>query len=137
MAVALLEFENGALGVIEGSTSSWSKDGHPARVQICGTDGSVFLADEAFETWDFKQELPHDEEIRATLMRRNQPALGGNDPKAIAFHQHQRNFEEVVSAIREGREPGTSAREARKAVALIEAIYQSAAAGGAVCSPAR
>ena len=38
---------------------------------------------------------------------------------------------EIVAAIREGREPGTSAAEARKSVALIEAIYQSAANDGA------
>ena len=130
IAVAILEFESGARGVIEGSTCCWSASGHPARVQICGTEGSVFLADEAFEAWDFKNEAPGDETIRTTLMRGNQAALGGNDPKAIQFHQHQRNFEEVVAAIREGREPSTSAREARQAVALIEAIYQSAAGGG-------
>lgn len=130
MAVVLLEFENGARGVIEGSTCSWSKTGHPARVQICGTEGSVFLADETFEVWDFKNGQPEDERILTTLMRGNQTALGGNDPKAIQFHQHQRNFEEVVNAIREGREPGTSAGEARKAVEVIEAIYKSAANGG-------
>ena len=100
-------------------------------MQICGTQGSVFLADEAFEVWDFKDETPRDADIRNTLLRGNQAALGANDPKAIQFHQHRRNFEEVVSAIREGREPITSASEARKSVALIEAIYQSAANGGA------
>ena len=131
MAVAILEFENGARGVIEGSTCSWSRSGHPGRVQICGTEGSVFLADETFEVWDFKNENPEDAGIRENLMRGNQPGMGANDPKAIQFHQHQRNFEEVVSAIREGREPGTSAHEARKSVALIEAIYQSAANDGA------
>lgn len=131
IAVALLEFESGARGVIEGSTCSWSKTGHPARIQICGTEGSVFLADETFESWEFKNELPADAEIHAHLMRGTQAALGGNDPKAIQFHQHQRNFEEVVTAIREGREPSTSATEARKAVALIQAIYQSASGGGA------
>jgi predicted dehydrogenase len=131
MAVAIVEFENGARGVIEGSTCSWSKNGHPGRVQICGTDGSVFLADETFEVWDFKDERPEDAVIRENLMRGNQPAMGANDPKAIQFHQHQRNFEEVVTAIREGRDPSTSAHEARKAVALIEAIYQSAANDGA------
>jgi UDP-N-acetyl-2-amino-2-deoxyglucuronate dehydrogenase len=131
MAVAILEFESGARGVVEGSTCCWSKDGHPARIQMCGTEGSVFLADEFFEVWDFKNERPEDAEIKAKLMRGNQAPLGANDPKAIQFHQHQRNFEEVVSAIHEGREPGTSPHEARKAVALIEAIYQSAANDGA------
>lgn len=130
MAVAMLEFASGARGVIEGSTCSWSKSGHPARVQICGTEGSVFLADESFEVWDFKNAMPVDEMVTSCLMRGNQAALGANDPKAIQFHQHQRNFEEIVTAIREGREPSTSATEARKSVALIEAIYQSAADGG-------
>ncbi len=130
IAVALLEFENGARGVIEGSTSSWSSTGHPARIQICGTEGSAFLADESFESWDFKNPMPIDHMIRDCLMRGNQAALGGNDPKAIQFHQHQRNFEEVVNAIQDGREPSTSASEARKAVALIEAIYQSASRNG-------
>jgi UDP-N-acetyl-2-amino-2-deoxyglucuronate dehydrogenase len=130
IAVAIVEFENGARGVIEGSTCTWSKDGHPARVQLCGTEGSVFLADEAFELWDFMHEKPEDAEIRSTLMKGQGGGLGANDPKAINFYQHQRNFEEVVNAIKEGREPTTSATEARKPVELIRAIYESAQNGG-------
>lgn len=129
--VALLEFENGARGVIEASTCTWSKDGHPARVQLSGTEGSVFLADEAFEIWDFQNEKPEDSEIRSTLMKGQEAGLGANDPTAINTYQHQRNFEEVVNAIHEGREPTTSAHESRKAVELIEAIYQSAKNDGA------
>ena len=129
--VALLEFENGARGVIEASTCTWSKYGHPARVQLSGTEGSVFLADEAFEIWDFQNEQPEDSEIRSTLMKGQEAGLGANDPTAINTYQHQRNFEEVVNAIHEGREPTTSAHESRKAVELIEAIYQSAKNDGA------
>ncbi|MEJ6778928.1 MAG: Gfo/Idh/MocA family oxidoreductase [Akkermansiaceae bacterium] len=128
--VAIIEFENGARGVIEASTCTWSKDGHPARVQLSGTDGSVFLADEAFESWDFREEKPEDAEIRASLMKGQEAGLGANDPSAINTYQHQRNFEEVVQAIKEGREPSTSANESRKAVELIEAIYQSAKNNG-------
>lgn len=129
-AVALLEFESGALGVIEASTCAWSEGGQPARIQICGTRGSAFLADERFEVWDFIDAAPGDDHIRQHLMASGTASLGGNDPKAITSSQHRRNFEEVVGAIRTGREPATTVREARKAVALIEAIYQSAAEGG-------
>jgi predicted dehydrogenase len=131
IAVALLEFENGARGVIEGSTCAWSKDGHPARVQLAGTEGSVFLADERFEIWDFMKAAPEDASIRNELMQGAEAGLGANDPTAINFYQHQRNFEEVVAAIQENREPSTSAREARKSVALIQAIYESAKNQGA------
>lgn len=128
--VALLEFENGARGVIEASTCNWSQDGHPARVQLSGTEGSVFLADEAFEVWDFKNEKPEDSGIRSSLMKGQEAGLGANDPTAINTYQHQRNFEEVVNAIAEGREPSTSANESRKAVELIQAIYESAQNNG-------
>jgi len=130
IGIAMLEFENGARGVIEGSTCTWSGSGHPARIQLSGTEGSVFLADESFEVWDFKNALPEDAGVHETLMSGGKGGLGANDPKAINFLQHQRNFEEVVSAIRDGRVPCVSAVEARKSVELIEAIYQSAAAGG-------
>jgi predicted dehydrogenase len=72
-----------------------------------------------------------DEAIRAQYMQGAKAGLGANDPSAIAFHQHQRNFEEVVKAIQKGHEPATSAREARKSVTLIQAIYQSAKNNGA------
>jgi len=131
IAVAIVEFKNGARGIIEGSTCSWSKDGHPARVQLAGTEGSVFLADEAFETWDFMNETDEDEAIRALFMQGVDAGLGANDPTAINFYQHQRNFEEIVNAIEEGREPSTGASEARKSVELIQAIYKSAQNNGA------
>lgn len=130
IAVVLLEFQNGARGVIEASTCAWSKAGHPARVQLAGTGGSVFLADESFEVWNFMQETPEDDAVRHTLLSGAQQGLGANDPSAINFAQHQRNFEEVVHAIQEGREPTTSAAEARKSVELIHTVYESARENG-------
>ena len=129
-AVAILEFESGARGVIQGSTACWSKDGHSAEVAICGEKGSAFLADDKFRVWEFQEEGPEDESIRAELMiAPGTKGLGANDPSAIDFSGHLRNFEDVVSAIQEGRAPLVDGAEARKAVALINAIYESAQNG--------
>lgn len=130
-AVALLQFENGAYGVIEGSTCSWSRGGHPARVQLAGMEGSAFLADEAFEVWEFKNETEADARIRSELVKGVEIGLGANDPNAIDSYQHQLNFEEIVQAINEGRQASTHAGEARKSVELIQAIYRSAQNDGA------
>tara|TARA_R110002096_G_scaffold29509_4_gene88925 strand:- start:15935 stop:17050 length:1116 start_codon:yes stop_codon:yes gene_type:complete len=128
--VAILEFVNGARGVIQCATSCWSSTGHPAEVHLCGEKGSVFLADEQFRTWDFKDPAPQDDEVKATMMQGAEVAgMGANDPNAINFTGHQRNFEDVVSAIQEGREPSVSGQEARRAVALICAMYESAKTG--------
>ncbi|MEM9158417.1 MAG: Gfo/Idh/MocA family oxidoreductase, partial [Verrucomicrobiota bacterium] len=118
-AVAILEFESGARGVIQGSTSCWSKDGHSAEVQICGDRGSAFLADDKFRVWEFKDERPEDADILENhMLSSGTIGLGANDPSAIDFSGHQKNFEDVVTAIQENRAPLVDAKEARKAVAL-------------------
>jgi predicted dehydrogenase len=129
-AIALIEFENGALGVVEGSTACWSATGHPAEVQVCGTKGSVFLADEAFKIWDFADSSTEDLFVRENLMTTSAKGLGANDPTAINVTGHIRNFEEVIQSIEQNRESIVCAAEARKAVTLICAIYQSAREGG-------
>ncbi len=127
--VAILEFANGARGVLEASTCCWSSTGHPAEVHVCGTQGSVFLADESFRVWDFADTQAHDQEIRETLMVGAARGLGANDPSAINFEGHRRNFQEVVSSIQENRPCLVDATEARKAVAVINAVYRSAREG--------
>ncbi|HAR64597.1 MAG TPA: oxidoreductase [Lentisphaeria bacterium] len=130
LAVATLKFKSGALGVVEGTTCAWSTHGHPARIQLGGTEGSVFLADDTLEAWTFMHEQPEDAEIREALLTGRAAGIGAAEPGAIDSDQHRQNFEHVVQAIDEGRMPATSGAEARKAVALICAIYESARNGG-------
>lgn len=131
-AVAMLEYVNGALGVIQGSTACWSENGHPAEIQICGDGGSVFMADDKFRAWEFRDARPEDADIREAYGLATAAAgAGAADPKAIDFTWHQRNFEDAIAALDAGRTPSVDGREARRAVALIRAIYDSAAAGGA------
>jgi UDP-N-acetyl-2-amino-2-deoxyglucuronate dehydrogenase len=125
-AVALLEFENGARGTIQASTACWSSTGHPAEIHICGDHGSAILSDESFRVWDFQKPAAEDEYIQKNLMATTATTgLGANDPNAIHFAGHQKNFEDIIHAIKTGTIPSTNAHEARKAVALICAIYQS------------
>lgn len=132
VAVAMLEFKSGGLGVIQGTTAAWSKEGHPAEVQIVGDGGSAFLADDKFRVWEFADETPADEKVRTTYgAQADQAGAGAADPAAIDFGWHQRNYEDVVAALNDGRKPLIDGAEARRAVALIEAIYASAANGGA------
>ena len=90
------------------------------------------MADERFRVWDFAEPADWDEAVRSDLMQGSQvKGVGANDPKAINFLGHQKNFEDVVAAIKEGREPSVGGAEARKAVAVINAIYESARRQGA------
>ncbi len=129
--IAMVTFVNGALGVIQGSTACWSGEGHPAEIQICGSGGSVFLCDDKFRVWDFKDKVAGDAAILAEHgLASPQAGAGAADPKAIDFTWHQRNFEDALAALDGGRKPLVDGKEGRRAVALIEAIYASAKAGG-------
>ncbi len=130
-AVATLEFESGARGIIEGSTACWSENGNPAEVYINGDHGSVVLSDDKFRQWSFREAEPNDKDIlEEYLIDPQVTAIGANDPSAITPDSHRYNFQDVVSAIEENRIPFVDGHEARKAIALISAIYESAKNNG-------
>jgi predicted dehydrogenase len=130
-AVAILKFKNGAMGVIEGSTACYSPGGHPAEVHMCGSEGSIFLRDDRLAVWEFKKGRSNDKKIVEKLGAKTRAGgTGAADPAAISFKEHQKNFEDVVRAVKKGTKPSIDGREGRKSVEIILAIYRSALAGG-------
>lgn len=130
LAVAMLEFENGALGVIEGSTAIYP--GHAARIEVHGTAGSAIIEDGALRYWQFAKMTAADKRIQAS-MAESALGSGAGDPLAALSHEgHRRQIEDFAKAIQQGRPPAVEGREGRRAVALIEAIYKAARTGRAV-----
>jgi len=130
-AVAILKFKNGAVGVIEGSTSCYSPTGHAAEVHMCGSEGSIFMQDNSFTVWDFNKGRSNDKKIMQNLgARQGAAGAGAADPAAISYVQHQKNLEDLVKALKKGAKPMVDGREGRKAIEIILAIYRSALTGG-------
>ncbi len=125
-AVAALKFASGAFGTIEASTALWP--GFSRRIEICGEHGSVVMEDDDITRWEFRAPRPEDEKIRAT---RESGAMGSGAaaPMAIKFEGHLRQIQDFIDGIREQRPFFIEGAEARKAVALVRAIYDSAATG--------
>jgi Predicted dehydrogenases and related proteins len=123
---AALRFADGAIGTIEASTALWP--GWQRRIELCGEHGSVALEDDHITRWEFREARPEDEKIRAA---KDSAALGSgaSAPNAISFVGHQRQIQDLVEAIREGRRPAVDGHEGRKAVAIVRAIYESAERG--------
>lgn len=126
---ATLKFGDGALGTIEASTALWP--GWQRRIELCGAHGSVALEDDRITRWEFRDSRPEDEEIRTA---KDSAALGSgaSAPNAISFVGHQRQIQDLVDAIREGRRPAVDGHEGRKAVAIVRAMYESAERGTVV-----
>jgi len=128
-ACASLRFPSGVLGTIEASTALYP--GWQRRLEICGEHGSVLLEDDHIARWDFREARPEDETIRSA---KDTAALGSgaSSPTAISHHGHLRQIQDLIDALRENRPPAVDGREARKAVALICALYESARRGAPV-----
>jgi UDP-N-acetyl-2-amino-2-deoxyglucuronate dehydrogenase len=126
-AVAALRFANGSLGVIQASTAAYP--GFKKRIEVSGTRGSAILEEEDLKFWSFDPPRPGDEETCASLAARTRTGGGAADPAAIGTHGHRRQYEEFASALAERRAPSVDAVEARKAVAIILAVYRSARSG--------
>ncbi len=126
-AVACLRFANGALGVIQATTSVYP--GLPKTIGIHGDCGTVVIEQDDILRWEFKPEQELDHSIRQRFAQKSGASGGASNPAAISHEGHRRQLADFLQAIRTGGKPLVDGQEGRKAVAIIQAIYQSAATG--------
>ena len=135
LALALLSFESGALGVIEASTAVYP--GLPERLEITGSGGTAIIEGGEVRVWQLSDEQgpvgPYG--ASATPPPAAGPMGAAADPAAVPAGGHRAQLAEVLAAIEEGREPPVTGAEARRALELILAIYESAGTGRAVTLP--
>ncbi len=124
--IALIRFRSGALGVVEGSTITYPEN-LEGSVAVFGEHGSVKIGGTALNRkvlWKIQCELEHERE----LLTRDQV-----DPPSVYGYSHQAVIADMAAAVREDRAPKTHGLEARKSVALVLAMYESARTGEPVC----
>ncbi|TWT75372.1 Gfo/Idh/MocA family protein [Allorhodopirellula solitaria] len=130
IVVANLQFQNGALGVIEATTTAFP--GALKRVEIAGSKGSAVLEEEDITQWTFADETAEDETIRESMAGQTQTGGGAADPAAIGHHGHTEVFNDFLESIEQDRQPLIDGTEGRRSVELICAIYESARSGETV-----
>ncbi|MGQ9548552.1 MAG: Gfo/Idh/MocA family protein [Roseiflexus sp.] len=124
---ATLRFAGGALGTIAATTAA--APGFPHRVEVYGTQGGIQIEGEAIVRWETTQET-HPETFRvASGDTLRQQAGAGAHPTGIGAIGHTRIVGDFVAAIREHRQPLVTGLEARRALAVVMAIYESAREG--------
>ena len=127
-AMALLTYQNGAMGLVEASTAIFP--GSEIRLEIHGEHGSAIVEGEAMRLWKFARPFPGDEEIAQTGSEaRPAAAQGAAD---FNYFEHQLLIEDMIAAIRQDREPAVGGSEGRKVLEIIDAIRRSAAEERAV-----
>lgn len=121
VATALIEFESGALGVVEAATTVYPQNleeslsifGETASVKVSGKN-AVFI-----DTWDVEGYSSEEVETLKTKIQ--------NDPWGKKGHDCI--IEDMVAAINEDREPEVGGLDGYNPVRLIEAIIESSETG--------
>jgi len=122
--VATLRYPHGGLGVIEAASSAWP--GSDLRIEIMGSRGSAVLVNDCVARWEFAEPHPEDERIRQDFSTGGTMKVGSGDPRGMSWNEHRVQIGDLAQALIEGRPPMIPGAEARRAVALVMAIYESA-----------
>ena len=128
--VAVIRFRGGALGVVEGSTITYPEN-LEGSLSVFGEHGSVKIGGTALNrksVWKIAGELEHERE----LLTREQV-----DPTSVYGGSHKAVIAGMIAAVQSGAEPMTNGREARKSLALVLAMYESARRGQPVTCEAQ
>lgn len=117
LGVAILQFQNGALGVIESSTAI--TPGFKERIEIHGEKGTIILERGRIREWkvegcneaDYVHDVPNED--------------GGVSSPAISGINHQIQLREIFTSIQNGKDPEVNGEEGLKSLKIVLGIYQS------------
>jgi UDP-N-acetyl-2-amino-2-deoxyglucuronate dehydrogenase len=118
VAAAVVEFKNGAIGIIEAATTIFPENLEES-LAIFGEKGSVKISGRTanfIETWAFKDVTEKEAEYFKQEIK--------SDP--VGKPGHQWIIEDMVEAIVDNREPIVTGEDGKAAVKLILAILESA-----------
>jgi len=125
-AVAAVRYESGTLGQIMGATSMYP--GSLRRLQLGGRDGTATVEEDELVTFQFREERESDAEARERFGP-GDTSGGAADPMDVDLSNHRRNIQASLEARANDEPFALDGPEARKAVAIIEAVYESAERG--------
>lgn len=125
--LALVTFKNGALGTIIGTTAAYP--GLDTTIQLHGENGSIYMTGNKIVRWRLRGE--NEEQVEQEMIARfsGKSDAASADPAAIATTGHAGQVQDMVNAVLEDRDPVVPGVEARNAVQIILAIYESSRTG--------
>ena len=131
-AAAVLKFANGAIGTIVGTTAAFP--GLSTRIEIFGTKGSAVIEDDILVYCQYQKPGSDNPEqlINESEHANDQAGKGAANPMTIDGQSHVMQFNDMIQAIEEQREPLVNGMEGRKPLEVITAIYQSNQSGGVI-----
>jgi UDP-N-acetyl-2-amino-2-deoxyglucuronate dehydrogenase len=136
VAVGVVRFESGALGVLHATTAAYP--GLSARLQVHGDQGSVIIDNDRLA---FIHRTPHGGEREEKLMGSVDSAINqvaefetetatgpsaGSNPGGLSTEAHRRQYENFLAALDGSEDLRVDLATNRQAISIIVGVYESA-----------
>ncbi|GAA1179199.1 Gfo/Idh/MocA family protein [Pseudonocardia alaniniphila] len=145
---AVVRFESGALATLHATTAAYP--GLTVRLQVMGDAGSAVVDNDRLYYFHSARRssveaagdagvgpnrgIGGDGNQAAQLVGPEESGqqVGGGPGTSAMFAGHERQYRDVLDAIRTGRAPGVTVADALLALATVQAVYESARTGATV-----
>lgn len=119
LGLAIVKFENGAYGIIEGTTNIYPKN-LEETLYIFGEKGTVKAGGKSvnlIEEWSFADGMDNSDNVKKEF---------SETPPDVYGFGHTPLYKNMIDSIKNNKEPYVTAKDGRDALELILAIYKSA-----------
>jgi UDP-N-acetyl-2-amino-2-deoxyglucuronate dehydrogenase len=133
-AVATVKFKSGAVGTIVGTTCAYP--GLSTRVELFGNKGTAIIENDVLIYKRLKDEFGEVGHygVEESIEELKDSVVGG-DSTSMLNQSHKCQFEDMIKAIHENREPMINGTEGRAPLEIILGIYHSAKINKSVSFP--
>ena len=119
LGVADLEFLNGAIGTVEGTTAAYP--GHYAELAVFCENGTVIIRNDELLSYELRQ----GKDPRFEAIRNPEKANNLRVGAAVPEDSHRRQYQDFLAAVSEGRDPAVTGEDALRSLEVIHGIYRA------------
>ena len=127
LTASLIKFRSGATATFVSTTCAYP--GISTEIMLYGSRGSIEADADMIKTWKMRDSDDEDEEEELMLARYGKGNLEASKYEPSALYGHRHVVEDMILAVRDGRDPQILPLDALESVKIVNAIYRSAKNG--------
>lgn len=130
MTASIIKFKSGATATFVSTTCAYP--GLSTEIMLYGTEGSIEADADMIKTWRLRDSDDEDEEEELMIERYGKGNLKASSYEEGTLYGHRHVVEDMILAVRDGKDPDILPMDAIKSVKIVDAIYRSAKSGKTV-----
>lgn len=130
LTASLIRFKNGATATFVSTTCAYP--GISTEIMLYGFDGTIEADADMIRTWKMRYSDDEDAEEEQMIERYGKGNLHASTFEPEKLYGHRHVVEDMILAVRDGREPEVLPLDAIESVKIVNAIYESAETGKTV-----